>query len=311
MPASQATIQPREKRIRTFNEVSLGYSKRLVLEEAQRCPQCSHPQCMSVEGCPLGILIPRFIRFLREGKLQEAYLEIAAQNCFPSICGRICSAPCEKACILAQKEGAAISIRALERFAADFGKVRLKKENLKRNGKKIAIAGAGPSGLTAAWTLAKKGYEVTVFEALDKPGGVLRYGVPEFRLPKKILDAEINDIKSLGVDIRTNFFIGKTATLEDLFKEGFQAVLLATGAGIAKFMDLPGTNLLGVYYGEELTTSSTQTFNRTITNDIIWNVQACDSDNNCFFANENYTLFLDAQPIVNIIILKVKIILKM
>ncbi|MBF0521605.1 MAG: FAD-dependent oxidoreductase [Candidatus Omnitrophica bacterium] len=248
--STQNTVQPAEKRIRTFNEVSLGYSKRLVLEEAQRCPQCSNPECMKERGCPLGILIPGFIRFLREGHLQQSYLEISERNCFPAICGRICSAPCEKACILA-KDGNPIAIRALERFSSDFGKTRSKKEPKNRNGKKVAIAGAGPAGLTAAWQLALKGYQVTVFESMDKPGGVLRYGVPEFRLPKRILDGEINDIKALGVEIRTNFLVGKTAAIEDLLKEGYQAVLLATGAGITKFMELPGANLTGVYYGEE------------------------------------------------------------
>jgi len=169
----------------------------------------------------------------------------------PSICGRICSARCEVACVL-NNEKSPIAIRALERYVSDFGRTRFfKKMQSTLKGKRIAIIGSGPTGLAAAAELAQKGYCPTIFEALDKPGGVLRYGVPDFRMPKKVLDGEINEIKALGVEIETNFYIGKTATLQELFEKGFSLVLLATGAGIPRFIDLPGINLGGVYYGEE------------------------------------------------------------
>ena len=200
--------------------------------------------------CPIGVNIPGFIRQLREGNVKEAYEKIRETNPFPSICGRICSAPCEAACVLTE-EGAPIGIRALERYSADFGSSKTKRSMLSSKGKKVAIVGSGPSGLAAAYALTLKGHSISVFEALDKPGGVLRYGIPEFRLPKKILDEEIAVIKNLGVEIQTNFFIGETASLIDLFAQGFSAILLATGAGIPKFIDLPGTHWGGVYFGEE------------------------------------------------------------
>lgn len=202
--------------------------------------------------CPLGVDIPTFIRFLREGKIQEALDKVKEQNCLPAICGRICSAPCEKtSSSLEQPLG--VSIRRLERFVADHGKpsYSLQKKYASRQGKKIAIIGSGPAGLTAAAELAKKGYQVTIFESLEKAGGVLRYGIPEFRIPKKVLEAEIQDLQSLGVSLKTNFFFGQTLVLADLYDEGFSAVLLATGAGAPKLMELTGSNLGGVYYGEE------------------------------------------------------------
>lgn len=226
----------------------IGFSKRVSAEEARRCPQCADPVC--VQGCPLSVDIPAFIRLLREGNLTAAYEKISERNLFPSICGRICSAQCEVKCIL-NNERAPISIRALERYIADFGRAKVKKSGQEPRGKKVAVVGAGPAGLAAAAELAQKGYLPTIFEALDKPGGVLRYGVPDFRIAKKVLDGEINGIKALGVEIVTNFFIGKTATIDDLLAEGFSAVLLATGAGVPRLMDIPGTNLGGVYYGEE------------------------------------------------------------
>jgi len=201
-------------------------------------------------GCPLGIDIPKFVRQIREGDVPGAYQIIKEQNSLPSICGRICSAPCEVACVLTEEENAPIGIRGLERYASDFGKPRITKGTPAR-GKRIAIVGSGPAGLAAAAKLTQKGFQVTIFESLDKPGGVLRYGIPEFRIPKKILDQEIEEIKSLGVQIKTNFFIGQTMTFEDLKNDGFEAILLAMGAGIPKFMDLKGTSLGGVYYGEE------------------------------------------------------------
>jgi len=168
----------------------------------------------------------------------------------PSVCGRICSAPCEAACVFAD-EDAPIGIRALERYAADFGKLHSRNGKPSLKGKKIAVIGGGPTGLSAAADLAKKGYQVTIFEALDEPGGVLRYGIPEFRIPKKNLDNEINEIAALGVELKTAFFGGQIMTVEEFFEQGFSAVLLATGAGVPKFIGLPGVNLGGVYYGEE------------------------------------------------------------
>ena len=205
-----------------------------------------------MKGCPLGINIPRFIRSLREGNVDSAYAKIKEENCLAAICGRICSAPCEAACILNEEGAPPIGIRALERYAADFGRLKAaKRDQAFLGGKKIAIVGSGPTGLTAAAQLVQRGYQVTVFESFDKPGGVLRYGIPEFRVPKKTLDNEINEIRVAGVKIEVNFLIGHTASLEELIRQDFDAVLLATGAGIPKFMDLPGANLGGVYYGEE------------------------------------------------------------
>ena len=200
----------------------------------------------------MGIDIPRFIRFLREGDIASAYAKIREKNCLSSICGRICSAPCEAACILTEEGAPPIGIRALERYAADFGRSKSARRNqIFLGGKKIAVVGSGPTGLTAASELAQRGYQVTVFESFDKPGGVLRYGIPGFRIPRRILENEIHAIKAFGVKIETNFLIGHTATLKELMNQDFSAILLATGAGIPKFKDLPGTSLGGVYYGEE------------------------------------------------------------
>ncbi|HBG60922.1 MAG: hypothetical protein A2Y03_09390 [Omnitrophica WOR_2 bacterium GWF2_38_59] len=249
MLKSKVITQSATKRIGNFNEVSLGYSKKIAIEESRRCPQCTEPKC--VDACPARVDIPKFIRALREGDIAGAYSKIKEENCFPSVCGRICFAPCEDACVLA-KENAPIGIRALERYIADFGKSRFtKKESFLKIAKRVAIIGAGPSGLAAACSLSNKGYSVEVFESSDKPGGVLFYGVPGFRIPKKVLESEINDIKALGVEIKNNFLAGKTVLIEELFGSGFNAVLIATGAGIPKLIDLPGANLGGVYYGEE------------------------------------------------------------
>lgn len=217
-----------------------------MAQEARRCPQCADPVCM--KGCPLQVNIPGFIRMLREGNVSDAYKIIKESNCFPSLCGRICSAECERMCVLSA-EGAPIGIRALERYAADFG--RIKVPNQKPVGKKVAIVGGGPAGLFAANELLQRGFQVKIFEVFDNLGGVLRYGVPDFRIPKKVLDGEINDLIAIGLEVETNCFVGKTFNFKDLFGQGFSAILLATGAGIPKFMDLKGANLVGVYYGEE------------------------------------------------------------
>lgn len=188
---------------------------------------------------------------MREGNVTAAYDKIKEQNVLPSVCGRICSAPCEKACVL-NEENQPVDIRSLERYVSDFGRPRrFKKDKPVLKGKKIAIVGSGPTGLTASAFLARLGYQVTIFESLDKPGGILRYGIPEFRIPKKVLDAEIREIESLGVEIVTGCFIGQTITRAELFDQGFAVMLLAMGAGVPKFLDIKGTSLGSVYYGEE------------------------------------------------------------
>ncbi len=249
MVQPKVSTQPPEKRVRNFSEVALGLSKKQALEEARRCPQCATPTCLA--GCPLGIDIPGFIRQIRENEPVRALAKIKENNMFASICGRLCPAPCERACIF-YKDGAPIAIRALERFAADFGQSKSSKpELLSSRGKKVAVVGSGPAGLTAAGFLAHKGFSLTVFEALNEPGGVLRHGIPEFRFPKKVLDSEIAWLKALGVEFKTNFLIGQSADLKDLLSSGFAAVFLAAGAGVPQFLDIPGTNLGGVLYADE------------------------------------------------------------
>lgn len=216
-----------------------------------------------MSACPLGIDIPGFIRRLREGRVQEAYGIIRRDNVLPGICGRICSAPCEDSCIL-NEEGAPIGIRMLERYAADNGRPRNRREPVVRKGKKIAVIGSGPAGLSAAAELAQLGYQVTVFESFDQPGGILRYGIPEFRIPTRVLDSEIDEIRALGVTFETNCCVGWTKTLEEIKKEGHVAIVLALGAGVPKFMDLPGTELGGVYYAEEFLLRVNQLRPRTL-----------------------------------------------
>ncbi|MCK5579709.1 MAG: sulfide/dihydroorotate dehydrogenase-like FAD/NAD-binding protein [Candidatus Omnitrophica bacterium] len=246
---SDESLEGAGKAPRDFNE-SKGLSRRDSSEKARSCPQCTSPVCM--QGCPLGIDIPGFIRSLREGDTNTALERIKKQNPFPAICGRVCAAPCEASCILAE-EGKAIKIRALERYAADCGKQRtLLRSVQKRTGKKVAIVGSGPAGLTAAVELAEKNYRVTVFEAMPVAGGALRYGVPEFRMPAKILDAQIDMVGQLGIEVLTNCSIGKTITVEELKKQGFEAVLFCVGGRGPHINDLSGRYLGGVYYAGEL-----------------------------------------------------------
>jgi len=245
--------QKPETRRRNFNEVALGYTEEQALQEANRCLQCPEPQC--VKGCPVEVDIPAFIKLIKEKNFDAAAKKIKEKNSLPAICGRVCpqEEQCQKFCVLG-KIGDPVSIGRLERFVADL---ELQKGNFEipkiKNitGKKVAIIGAGPAGLTAAADLAKLGYEVTIFEALHLPGGVLMYGIPEFRLPKKIVQAEVDYVKRLGVTIYTDHLIGRIFTIPELLKRGFDAVFIGTGAGLPQFLGIPGENLGGVYSANE------------------------------------------------------------
>lgn len=245
--------QPPEVRIRNFNEVALGYTEEQALEEASRCLQCPKPQC--VQGCPVGIDIKGFITLLREGKYEEAIRKIKEKNSLPAVCGRVCpqEEQCQKYCVLG-KVGDPVSIGRLERFLADWERAKGFEipERAPSTGRRVAIIGAGPAGLTAAADLAKLGHEVTIFEALHLPGGVLVYGIPEFRLPKSIVQAEVEYVQKLGVDLRLGYMIGRTYTIPELLKDkGYDAVFIATGAGLPRFLGLPGENLAGIYSASE------------------------------------------------------------
>ncbi|MBI4309847.1 MAG: FAD-dependent oxidoreductase [Candidatus Omnitrophica bacterium] len=250
MGQTKPSLQPRQRRVSNPYEVVLGFGKKENLDESRRCPQCAQPVCL--KGCPLGIDIPGFIRLLREDDTAAALERIRRENPFPAICGRICPAPCEPACIF-YEDGTPIAIRDLERYAADFGRGKLQKEKNAPadKGKKVAIIGAGPSGMAAAWYLARAGYGVTLFEAMHEPGGLLRYGVPEFRLPQKILDEYTMELKGMGVRIETNILAGGTEPVLDILGRGYAAMLLTVGAGVPDLTDFPGHNLGGVYYAEE------------------------------------------------------------
>ena len=244
-------------RATNFEEVCLGYNQEEAMEEAQRCLGCKKPKC--VEGCPVSINIPGFIEEIKEGKIEEAYKVIGLSSALPAICGRVCpqESQCEGKCIRGVK-GEAVSIGKLERFVADYALEHdIKPVGAEvKNGHKIAVIGSGPSGLTCAGDLAKAGYDVTVFEALHELGGVLVYGIPEFRLPKdKVVAAEIENVKSLGVKIETNVIIGKSVTIDELLKdEGFEAVFIGSGAGLPMFMGIPGENANGVFSANEFLT---------------------------------------------------------
>lgn len=245
--------QKPEERRHNFNEVALGYTEEQALEEANRCLQCPKPQC--VTGCPVEIEIPAFIKLLREGKYEEAIAKIKEKNSLPAICGRVCpqEEQCQSKCVVG-RVGEPVSIGRLERFLADWERERGFKvpEIAKPTGKKVAVIGAGPAGLTVAADLAKLGHKVVIFEALHLPGGVLVYGIPEFRLPKKIVQAEVDYIQRLGVELKCGFLVGRTYTIPELLKErGFDAVFIGTGAGLPAFMNVPGEDLGGVYSANE------------------------------------------------------------
>ena len=258
IPRHAMPEQEPQLRIRNFDEVPLGYTEKLAIAEAQRCIQCKKPSC--VAGCPVDVDIPGFVKLIAEGRFIEAALKLKETNALPAVCGRVCPQEdqCEKVCILAKK-GEAVAIGRLERFAADFertlGDVAVPVRSTP-NGKRVAVVGAGPSGLTIARDLVSFGYDVTIFEALHKPGGVLVYGIPEFRLPKAIVDAEVDYLRKLGVKIETNVVVGRMKTVDELFAEGYNAVYIAVGAGAPVFMDIPGENLSGIYSANEYLTRS-------------------------------------------------------
>ncbi len=249
--------QKPEERARNFSEVALGYSEETAIDEAMRCLNCKNMPC--VEGCPVKIHIPAFIGKIKEGQFEEAYQIIAESSSLPAVCGRVCpqETQCESKCVRGIK-GEPVGIGRLERFVADWHNTYASEnaEKPESNGHKVAVVGSGPSGLTCAGDLAKKGYQVTVFEALHTAGGVLVYGIPEFRLPKNIVKKEVEGLKALGVEIMTNMVVGKTVTVDELFEMGFEAVFIGSGAGLPRFMGIPGESLKGVYSANEFLTRS-------------------------------------------------------
>ena len=247
--------QAPEVRKRNFGEVATGYTYEMAIEEAKRCLNCKNKPC--VGKCPVGIDIPAFIERLANEDIRGAYEIISRSSALPAVCGRVCpqEVQCESACVRGIK-GESVAIGRLERFVADYARENFKDEvkNPQKNGHKVAIVGAGPSGLSAAGDLANLGYDVTVFEALHTPGGVLVYGIPEFRLPKAIVKEEIEKLSKLGVKIETNMVIGKIITVDELFEDGYEAVYIASGAGLPRFMNIKGETLNGVYSANEYLT---------------------------------------------------------
>jgi glutamate synthase (NADPH) small chain len=243
-------------RNQNFLEVTTGYSESMAVEEANRCYQCENKPC--VNGCPVNVKIPEFIDLVSQKRFEEAYLKIIETNNLPGICGRVCpqETQCEAKCIRGIK-GEPVAIGRLERYCADFCKEFSKKTevaNIKIKDLRVAIVGSGPAGLTCAADLARLGYQVTIFEAFHSPGGVLMYGIPEFRLPKDLVQREINNLQKIGVKIKTNMVIGKIFTVDELFEQGYKAVFIGTGAGLPNFMNIPGEDLNGVYSSNEFLT---------------------------------------------------------
>ncbi|MFW5749136.1 MAG: NADPH-dependent glutamate synthase [Halanaerobium sp.] len=255
--------QAPEERIKNFKEVPFGYSDEEAVVEAERCLQCKHQPC--VEGCPVHVPIPQFIQAVIDGDVVEANQIIKSKNNLPAVCGRVCpqEEQCEDVCVMGIKNEP-VAIGRLERYVADYnmerGTDKTSPEEIEKmkvpelEGRKAAVIGAGPAGLTAAADLAKYGLDVTIFEALHETGGVLRYGIPEFRLPKDIVDQEVESIKELGVDIQLNVVVGKSITVDELFEQGFEAVFIGVGAGLPRFLNIPGENLNGVYSANEFLT---------------------------------------------------------
>ena len=249
--------QPADVRNKNFLEVATGYTEEMAMDEAMRCLNCKHMPC--VNGCPVNIHIPAFIEKVKEGDFEAAYQIIAESSSLPAVCGRVCpqESQCESKCVRGIK-GEPVGIGRLERFVADWHNTHADGavEKPESNGHKVAVIGSGPSGLTCAGDLAKKGYQVTVFEALHLAGGVLVYGIPEFRLPKAIVQKEVDTLKALGVQIETNVVIGKTITVDELFEMGYESVFIGSGAGLPRFMGIPGESLKGVYSANEFLTRS-------------------------------------------------------
>jgi glutamate synthase (NADPH) small chain len=265
-PRQHMAEQPAAQRARNFEEVPHGYTAEQALAEATRCLMCKKPSCMA--GCPVGVKIPEFIGLIKQGRFIEADAKLKEDNYLPAICGRVCpqEEQCEKLCVLAKK-GESVAVGNLERFAADYARshvAHIAEVNAPQpstpepgaNRKRVAIIGSGPAGLTAAGDLVKRGYDVTIFEALHKPGGVLVYGIPEFRLPKKIVQEEVDYLKSLGVRVEMNKIAGKLFTIEELLQGGYDAVFIGVGAGAPQFLGIPGENLSGVYSANEYLTRS-------------------------------------------------------
>ena len=247
--------QDPDVRNKNFDEVALGYTPEMAMEEAQRCLHCKNKPC--VGGCPVNVPIPEFIEKVAAGDFEAAYQVITRENALPAICGRVCPQEdqCEGRCVRGIK-GEPVGLGRMERFVADYhmAKGDTTVPEIEKNGIKVAVIGCGPSGITCAGELARKGYDVTVFEALHKPGGVLSYGIPEFRLPKALVAKEIENVEKLGVDIETNVIVGKSITIDDLMSDGYKAVFIGSGAGLPKFLNIPGENLLGVYSANEFLT---------------------------------------------------------
>ncbi len=256
---NRVPVREQDPKVRAtnFDEVCLGYNMEEAMEEASRCINCKNAKC--IQGCPVSINIPAFVKAVKEGKITEAADIIAESSALPAICGRVCpqETQCEGKCVRGIK-GDPISIGKLERFVADYSREHgyVPKKPETTNGKKVAIIGSGPAGLTCAGDLAKLGYEVTIFEALHEPGGVLTYGIPEFRLPKdEVVQKEIDNVRKLGVKIECNVVIGKSVTIDQLMEEeGFEAVFIGSGAGLPKFMGIPGENAVGVFSANEFLT---------------------------------------------------------
>ncbi|MEA3386688.1 MAG: NADPH-dependent glutamate synthase [Thermodesulfobacteriota bacterium] len=256
IPRQPMPEQDPQIRRRNFEEVPLGYTKELAVKEAERCLHCKKPSCM--EGCPVSVDIPGFIKNIKDGDFDKAVRKIWKKNALPAVCGRVCpqEIQCEGKCILGKK-GDPVAIGNLEKFVADMerkhgnGELPAKSDP---TGKRIAVVGSGPSGLTVAGDLVLKGHEVTIFEAFHKPGGVLVYGIPEFRLPKEIVYSEVNTLEKLGVKVECNTVVGRTVSLDELFEQGYDAIYVGVGAGLPRFLNIPGENLTGIYSANEYLT---------------------------------------------------------